>query len=149
EAVLAALRKLREGLVASRRADDVAAQALLFSARLGVLVRAPEAYRPPLLQLLVRGPQPPPGPAPLDRSSSSYPSSSASSSPPPTSYPLERVERAEAAAYLVLDAACRRGDLAEAFELRHRLLRPLLAARPAAATAGQQHLRQPLQRENQ
>ncbi|KAK6864905.1 hypothetical protein PG995_001433 [Apiospora arundinis] len=71
--VLAALRKLREGIVASKRADDFAVQAYLFCIRLSVLVKHPES-----------------------------------------------IEMTEVVGYLVLDTACRRGDLAEAYALRSR-----------------------------
>ena len=92
--VLMALRKLREGLVASKRADDFAAQVYLFCARLAILARQPEAYHPALLHLL-RFIHP--------------------------RHPLTTLEAAEAASYLVLDAACRRGEVAEALLLKKRL----------------------------
>jgi len=91
--VLMALRKLREGLVASKRADDFAAQAYLFCARLAILARRPEAYHPALLHLL-RFLHP--------------------------RHPLTTLEAAEVAGYLVLDAACRRGQVAEALLLKRR-----------------------------
>ncbi|OAA58530.1 hypothetical protein SPI_06603 [Niveomyces insectorum RCEF 264] len=94
--VLLALRKLREAIVATGRADDFAAHAYLFCIRLAILAKQPEAYHPAILHLLrtihrVR--------------------------------PLTSLEHQEVVAYLVLDAACRRGDLAAAFRLRcaHRL----------------------------
>ena len=91
--VLMALRKLREGLVASKRADDFAAQAYLFCARVAILAHQPAAYHPALLHLL-RFIHP--------------------------RHPLTTLEAAEAASYLVLDAACRRGQLAEALLLKRR-----------------------------
>ncbi|KAI0404984.1 hypothetical protein F4802DRAFT_208459 [Xylaria palmicola] len=91
--VLAALRKLREGIVASKRADDFAIQAYLFCIRLSVLVKHPESYHPAILHLLRRI-QPAHG--------------------------MTTVELNEVIAYLVLDAACRRNNLGEAFALRHR-----------------------------
>ncbi|RYP37185.1 hypothetical protein DL767_003004 [Monosporascus sp. MG133] len=96
--VLSALRKLREGIVASKRADAFAVQAYLFCIRLAVLVKHPESYHPALLHLLrrIRGPN-------------------GGDSDVMTSFEL-----AEAAGYLVLDTACRRGDLAEAYALRRR-----------------------------
>lgn len=91
--ILAALRKLREGIVASKRADDFAIQAYLFSIRLAILVKQPESYHPAILHLLrVIHPE----------------------------HPLTSLEVEEVAGYLTLDAACRRGDLEEAFELRKR-----------------------------
>ncbi|RYP65079.1 hypothetical protein DL769_006443 [Monosporascus sp. CRB-8-3] len=96
--VLSALRKLREGIVASKRADAFAVQAYLFCIRLAVLVKHPESYHPALLHLLrrIRGPD------------------------GGNSHVMTSIELAEAAGYLVLDTACRRGDLAEAYALRRR-----------------------------
>ncbi|KAL7955749.1 hypothetical protein V8C34DRAFT_316192 [Trichoderma compactum] len=91
--VMAALRKLREGIVATKRADDFAAQAYLFCIRLSILVKHPESYHPAILHLL----------------SSIHPQQ-----------PLTSVELQEVVGYLVLDTACRRGELAEAFALRRR-----------------------------
>ncbi|KAI5860004.1 hypothetical protein GGS23DRAFT_258334 [Durotheca rogersii] len=91
--VLSALRKLREGIVASKRADDFAVQAYLFCIRLSVLVKHPESYHPAILHLLRRI-------QPL--------------------HSMTSVEMGEVIGYLVLDTACRRNDLAEAFTMRHR-----------------------------
>lgn len=91
--VLMALRKLREGLVASKRVDDFATQAYLFNIRTSILVKHAESYHPAILYLLH------------------------------TIHPLNSLttfELREVTGYLVLDAACRRNDLAEAFLLRHR-----------------------------
>ncbi|KAB5554953.1 hypothetical protein GE09DRAFT_1239396 [Coniochaeta sp. 2T2.1] len=96
--ILAALRKLREGIVASSRTDPFAAQVYLFAIRLGILCAHPETYHPALLHLL----------------RTIHPHSSSNGQPPLTS-----VELHEATSYLVLDAACRRGDLAEAYRLRN------------------------------
>lgn len=89
--VIAALRKLREGVVASERADDFAVQTYLFCIRLSVLVKQPESYYPAILHLLrtihVR-------------------------------QPLTSVELQEVISYPILDTACRRRQLAEAFLLR-------------------------------
>lgn len=133
--ILTALRKLREGLVASKRRDPFAAQVFLFAARLGILASAHETYLPSLLYLLrVLHPRPSdaawPSPTPIQvpPCTSSSSTASPSSRRAPRTWPglLTRVEHAEAAGYLVLDAACRRGDLAEAFALRrrHRLTDP-------------------------
>ncbi|KAH0489605.1 hypothetical protein TgHK011_010025 [Trichoderma gracile] len=89
--VMAALRKLREGIVASKRADDFAVQAYLFCIRLSILVKHPESYHPAILHLL----------------RSIHPQQ-----------PLTSVELQEVVSYLVLDTACRRGQLAEAYALR-------------------------------
>lgn len=91
--VVAALRKLREGIVATKRSDDFAVQAYLFCIRLSILVKHSESYHPAILHLL----------------RSIHPQ-----------HPLTSVELQEVVAYLVLDAACRRGALAEAFALRQR-----------------------------
>lgn len=91
--VLMALRKLREGLVASKRVDDFATQAYLFNIRTSVLVKHAESYHPAILYLL----------------HTIHPK-----------HPLTSFELREVTGYLVLDAACRRNDLAEAFLLRHR-----------------------------
>lgn len=105
--ILAALRKLREGIVAAQRADPFATQVYLFAIRLGILCGHPETYHPALLHLLrVIHPR----------------------------HALTAVELHEAASYLVLDAACRRGDLGEAYRLRngHRLRDPKIDAVLAA-----------------
>ncbi|PFH55745.1 hypothetical protein XA68_17693 [Ophiocordyceps unilateralis] len=91
--VMAALRKLREAIVASNRTDDFALQAYLFCIRLSVLVKRPESYHPAVLHLL----------------QTMHPR-----------HPLTSVELQEVAGYLVLDTACRRHQLAEAFALRRR-----------------------------
>lgn len=91
--VLAALRKLREGIVASKRADDFAVQAYLFCVRLSVLVKHPESYHPSILHLLRHI-------HPLHHMTS--------------------VETSEVVGYLILDTACRRNDLAEAYAIRHQ-----------------------------
>lgn len=93
--IIFALRKLREGIVASKRADMFAAQAYLFSIRLAVLIGHSEAYHPAILHLLRR----------MHR--------------PHSRTLLNPVELREVVAYLVLDAACRRGDLAAAYAARN------------------------------
>ncbi|KJR86205.1 uncharacterized protein SPSK_02630 [Sporothrix schenckii 1099-18] len=89
--VLAALRKLREAIVATGRVDDFSTQVYLFCIRLAILAKHPQSYHPAILHLL--------------RSIHRH-------------RPLSTVELHEVAAYRVLDAACRRGDLAEAYHLR-------------------------------
>ncbi|KAI0011551.1 hypothetical protein F4779DRAFT_572201 [Xylariaceae sp. FL0662B] len=91
--VLSALRKLREGIVASKRVDDFVIQVYLFCIRLSVLVKHPESYHPAILHLLRRI-------QPL--------------------HSMTTVEMGEVVGYLVLDTACRRNNLAEAFALRHK-----------------------------
>lgn len=90
--ILSALRKLREAIVASKRRDDFAAQVYLFAIRLGILSGSYETYHPALLYLL----------RVLHRSRN-----------------LTTIELREAASYLILDTACRRGNLNEAYKLRN------------------------------
>jgi hypothetical protein len=91
--ILMALRKLREGIVAAKRCDEFAIQAYIFCIRLSVLVKQPESYHPALLYLLRHlHPQ----------------------------KPLSSVELQEVVGYLVLDAACRRRELAEAYSVRQQ-----------------------------
>ncbi|KAI9158846.1 putative sphingolipid long chain base kinase [Paramyrothecium foliicola] len=91
--ILMALRKLREGIVASKRADEFSNQAYLFCIRTSVLVKQHEAYHPAILHLLrAMHPQ----------------------------HPLTSVEVQEVVGFLVLDTACRRGDLAEAYAIRQQ-----------------------------
>ncbi|KAG8409448.1 hypothetical protein J3459_017486 [Metarhizium acridum] len=91
--ILAALRKLREGIVASNRVDDFSAQAYLFCIRLSVLAKQPESYHAAILHLLnvihVR-------------------------------HPLTSLEVQEVVGYLVLDTACRRRQLGEAIAIRQQ-----------------------------
>ncbi|KAH7310416.1 hypothetical protein B0I35DRAFT_73101 [Stachybotrys elegans] len=89
--VLMALRKLREGLVASKRHDEFTVQVYLFCIRVSIMAKQPEAYHPAILRL-IRWIHP--------------------------RCPLTAIELQEVVGYLVLDAACRRGQLAEAFEIR-------------------------------
>ncbi|KAK1780150.1 hypothetical protein QBC45DRAFT_409200 [Copromyces sp. CBS 386.78] len=93
--ILSALRKLREALVASSRLDDFTTQVYLFAVRLGILSSSFETYLPSLLYLL----------RVIHRS---------------PSHPLTSIEYHEVVSCLVLDTACRRGDLAEAYALRNK-----------------------------
>lgn len=89
--IMSALRKLREGIVASKRTDDFAIQAYLFCIRLAVLVKQPESYHAAILHLI----------------RNIHPEQN-----------LTRVEFQEVVAYLILDTACRRRELSEAYGLR-------------------------------
>lgn len=91
--ILSALRKLREGIVASKRVDDFAAQAYLFCIRLSILTKQPESYHAAILHLL---------------------------SVIHTKNPLTPLEVREVVGYLVLDTACRRRQLAEAIAIRQK-----------------------------
>ncbi|KAH8177773.1 hypothetical protein LIA77_02855 [Sarocladium implicatum] len=91
--VMMALRKLREGIVGSKRADNFAVQAYLFSIRASILVKQPESYHPAVLHLL---------------------------NTMRVMHPLTATELQEVVTYLILDTACRRNDLADAYMLRRR-----------------------------
>lgn len=87
------MRKLREGILASHRCDAFTTQVYIFIIRLSILLRQWESYHPALLHLLnIIRPR----------------------------RPLSKLELSEFAGYLVLDLACRQGDLAKAEETRVR-----------------------------
>ena len=88
-----AMRKLREGIVASNRVDNFAIQAYMFCIRLAILVKHMESYHPAILHLLKK------------------------------MHPIQvltNTELQEFVGYLVLDLACRQNDLAQAFSVRHQ-----------------------------
>lgn len=87
------LRKLREGIVASKRIDEFSTQVYIFCVRFSILVKHMESYHPSLLYLLHNI---------------------------HTVRPLSRLELQEFAGYLVLDTACRQQDLAQAHATRIR-----------------------------
>jgi hypothetical protein len=91
--LIMAMRKLREGILASNRIDSFSVQAYIFCIRLSILVKHMESYHPALLHLLQK----------------MHPV-----------YPLSNVELQEFAGYLVLDLACRQHDLAQAYVMRCR-----------------------------
>jgi hypothetical protein len=91
--IIMAMRKLREGIVASHRIDEFSTQAYLFCIRLSILVKHMESYHPALLYLLRKI-------HPLN--------------------PLSRVELQEFVGYLVLDLACRQQDLSQAHVIRRQ-----------------------------
>lgn len=91
--IMSALRKLRESIVASKRTDNFAIQAYLFCIRLAVLVKQPESYHAAILHL-IRNIHP--------------------------EHNLTPIEFQEVVAYLVLDTACRRRALSEAYALRRQ-----------------------------
>ncbi|KAF4634170.1 hypothetical protein G7Y89_g3932 [Cudoniella acicularis] len=90
--LMMAMRKLREGIVASNRVDDFSIQAYIFCIRLSILMKHMESYHPAILHLLKK----------------MHPI-----------HPLSKTELQEFVAYLVLDVACRQNDLAEAYSIRH------------------------------
>ncbi|POS82362.1 hypothetical protein EPUL_006829 [Erysiphe pulchra] len=91
--LIMAMRKLREGIIASRRIDDFSIQAFIFSIRLSISVKHMESFHPAILHLLKR----------------MHPVQ-----------PLASTERQELVSYLVLDLACRQDELAEAFFVRNQ-----------------------------
>jgi len=90
--LMMAMRKLREGIVASNRVDEFSIQAYIFCIRLSILVKHMESYHPAILHLLKRM---------------------------HTILPLSNTELQEFVGYLVLDLACRQNDLAQAYVVRH------------------------------
>jgi hypothetical protein len=90
--LIMAMRKLREGIVASKRVDDFSIQAYIFCIRLSILVKHMESYHPAILHLLKKM---------------------------HTIQPLTSTELSEFVGYLVLDLACRQNDLAQAYLVRH------------------------------
>jgi hypothetical protein len=88
-----AMRKLREGIVASNRVDDFSIQAYIFCIRLSILVKHMESYHPAILHLLKRM---------------------------HTVLPLSKADLQEFVGYLILDLACRQNDLAEAYMVRQK-----------------------------
>lgn len=87
-----AMRKLREGIVASKRVDNFSIQAYIFCIRLAILLKHYESYHPAILYLLRK--------MHILRS-------------------LSKTELQEFAGYLVLDLACRQQDFAQAYATRH------------------------------
>ena len=87
-----AMRKLREGLVASARVDEFAVDAYMFIIRTAISWQSFEAYQPALLHLLHR----------------LHPK-----------HPLSEPDLAEFASYRVLDLACRLSELGQAYVVRH------------------------------
>ncbi|KAF2178801.1 hypothetical protein K469DRAFT_598247 [Zopfia rhizophila CBS 207.26] len=91
--ILSALRKLREAITATARRDHFAQRAYIFNIHAAVLCKDWESYSPALLSLLnMIHPQ----------------------------IPLSPTELHEYVGYLILDLACRQGDLAEAYEAKLR-----------------------------
>jgi len=91
--LMMAMRKLREGIVASKRVDEFSIQAYIFCIRLSILVKHMESYHPAILHLLKRM---------------------------HTLQPLSTTELQEFVGYLVLDLACRQSDLAQAYLVRQQ-----------------------------
>lgn len=91
DAITMGMRKLREGIAASKRVDDFTIQAYIFCIRLSILLKHWESYHPSMRHLLqVMHPK----------------------------HPLSSTELQEFAGYQVLDLACRQRDLAKAFAIK-------------------------------
>jgi hypothetical protein len=91
--LMMAMRKLREGIVASKRVDEFSIQAYIFCIRLSILVKHMESYHPAILHLLNNM---------------------------HIILPLSATELQEFVGYLVLDLACRQNELAQAYSVRQR-----------------------------
>lgn len=90
--ILIAMRKLREAIVASSRADDFAKDVYIFIIRTTILVGHPESYHPAILHLF--------------RHLHAFAS-------------LSFEEEKECIGYYILDLACRQHDFAAAFRIRN------------------------------
>ena len=91
--ILHAMRKLREGILGSRRRDHFAQRAYMFIIQASILTKSWESYQPALLYLLY----------------TIHPQT-----------PLSPTELQDNAGYLILDLACRQYELGEAFGVKHR-----------------------------
>ena len=91
--LLMAMRKLREGIVGSGRADEFAAAVYMFVIRAAILTATFESYHAALLHLLYR----------------IHPNT-----------PLPSADLHDFVGYHILDVACRLGDYGEAFAIRNR-----------------------------
>lgn len=91
DAITMGMRKLREGIVASKRIDDFSIQAYIFCIRLSILLKHWESYHPAMRHLL---------------------------QVMHLKHPLSSTELQEFAGYQVLDLACRQRDLAKAFSIK-------------------------------
>jgi hypothetical protein len=89
--ILMAMRKLREGIMGSRRRDRFAQRAYIFVIHASILTRSWESYQPALLYLLYH----------------IHPHT-----------PLSEPELDEFAGYYVLDLACRQYELAESYAMK-------------------------------
>lgn len=91
--IIMAMRKIREAIVASSRTDSFAQKVYMFIIRATILTKHMESYHPATLHLL-----------------SKIHSTS----------PLSRLEYQEFVGYHILDLACRRNDLAQAYHVRNQ-----------------------------
>ncbi|KAI9714080.1 MAG: hypothetical protein M1812_006527 [Candelaria pacifica] len=90
--VVTAMRKLREGIVATARTDTFSQRVYVFIIRASILTKTRESYYPALLHLLER----------------MHPTQ-----------PLSAPELHEFVGYRILDLVCRQQDFTAAYEVRH------------------------------
>jgi hypothetical protein len=88
-----AMRRLREGILGSRRRDAFAQRAYMFIAQASILTRSWESYQPTLLHLV----------------HSIH-----------AQTPLSPLELRDYVGYMILDLACRQNELVQAFALKVR-----------------------------
>jgi hypothetical protein len=91
--ILMAMRRLREGILGSRRRDAFAQRAYMFIAQASILTRSWESYQPTLLHLV----------------HSIH-----------AQTPLSPLELRDYVGYMILDLACRQNELVQAFALKVR-----------------------------
>lgn len=89
--ILMAMRRLREGILGSRRRDAFAQRAYMFIAQASILTRSWESYQPALLHLV------------HDIHSQT---------------PLSALELRDFVGYMILDLACRQNELVQAYALK-------------------------------
>jgi hypothetical protein len=89
--ILMAMRRLREGILGSRRRDAFAQRAYMFIAQASILTRSWESYQPTLLHLV----------------HSIH-----------LQTPLSPLELRDYVGYMILDLACRQNELVQAFALK-------------------------------
>jgi hypothetical protein len=89
--ILMAMRRLREGILGSRRRDAFAQRAYMFIAQASILTRSWESYQPTLLHLV----------------HSIH-----------AQTPLSPLELRDYVGYMILDLACRQNELVQAFALK-------------------------------
>lgn len=91
--ILMAMRRLREGILGSRRRDAFAQRAYMFIAQASILTRSWESYQPTLLHLV--------------HDIHAY-------------TPLTALELRDFVGYMILDLACRQNELVQAYALKVR-----------------------------
>lgn len=89
--ILMAMRRLREGILGSRRRDEFAQRAYMFIAQASILTRQWESYQPTLLHLVHEI---------------------------HAQTPLSPLELRDFVGYMILDLACRQNELVQAYALK-------------------------------